>query len=172
MPRSAVSTSWMSRTYPDSVRRVKPPNTTMPKTLAALPSSQYATLFDDVFGKLLDLAPLVAASASIDCPACDAPMVALLRNGCVDFHLTECEMVGRGAEHRAVAMEDRSGELRHGWHTNRRRESRGAAVRSCGNAWNMEAIRAWGEVREESGRKERCSRRCHDFLVVRGSGDG
>lgn len=29
--------------YPDSVRRVKPPNTTIPKTLAALPRSQYAT---------------------------------------------------------------------------------------------------------------------------------
>lgn len=29
--------------YPDSVSRVRPPNTTMPKTLAALPRSQYAT---------------------------------------------------------------------------------------------------------------------------------
>lgn len=30
-------------THPDSVNLVKPPNTTMPKTLAALPKSQYAT---------------------------------------------------------------------------------------------------------------------------------
>jgi hypothetical protein len=37
--------------YPDSVRRVSPPKTTMPKTLAALPRSQYATTFDDVSGK-------------------------------------------------------------------------------------------------------------------------
>jgi hypothetical protein len=28
------------KTYPDSVRRVRPPKTTMPNTLAALPSSQ------------------------------------------------------------------------------------------------------------------------------------
>lgn len=31
--------------------RVSPPKTTMPKTLAALPRSQYATTFDDVSGK-------------------------------------------------------------------------------------------------------------------------
>lgn len=33
-------------TNPDSVRRVNPPNTTIPKTLAALPRSQYATVFE------------------------------------------------------------------------------------------------------------------------------
>lgn len=141
----------MHRTYPDSVRRVRPPKTTMPNTLAALPSSQYATLFDVVLGELLDLACSVAASAGIDSPACDAPIVALLGNGWVDFHLTDCAMDGRGAEDRAVAMEDRSGELRHGWHTNRRRESRGAAVRSCGNAWNMDAMRARWVRRGERG---------------------
>lgn len=42
-------------TYPDSVRRVRPPNTTIPKTLAALPKSQYATLLALVSGKELDL---------------------------------------------------------------------------------------------------------------------
>jgi len=36
--------------YPDSVRRVSPPKTTMPKTLAALPRSQYATAREDVSG--------------------------------------------------------------------------------------------------------------------------
>lgn len=41
------------RAYPDSVRRVRPPNTTMPKTLAALPRSQYATLLELVSGKEL-----------------------------------------------------------------------------------------------------------------------
>lgn len=40
---------------PDSVSRVSPPNTTIPKTLAALPSSQYATLFSDVSGKYFAL---------------------------------------------------------------------------------------------------------------------
>ena len=29
--------------HPDSVRRVRPPKTTIPNTLAALPSNQYAT---------------------------------------------------------------------------------------------------------------------------------
>ena len=38
-------------TYPDSVSLVNPPKTTIPKTLAALPRSQYATTFDDVSGK-------------------------------------------------------------------------------------------------------------------------
>ena len=36
---------------PDSVRRVRPPKTTIPKTLAAEPSNQYATLLLQVFGK-------------------------------------------------------------------------------------------------------------------------
>lgn len=35
----------------------------MPKTLAALPNSQYATLLDVVLGKLLDF-PSAAAAAS------------------------------------------------------------------------------------------------------------
>lgn len=39
-----------SVSYPDSVRRVKPPNTTMPNTLAALARSQYATAFELVSG--------------------------------------------------------------------------------------------------------------------------
>jgi hypothetical protein len=37
--------------YPDSVSLVKPPNTTIPKTLAAEPKSQYATVFEEVSGK-------------------------------------------------------------------------------------------------------------------------
>ena len=37
--------------YPDSVSRVRPPNTTSPNTLAALPRSQYATDFSLVLGK-------------------------------------------------------------------------------------------------------------------------
>ena len=37
--------------YPDSVSLVRPPNTTSPNTLAALPSSQYATALSLVSGK-------------------------------------------------------------------------------------------------------------------------
>lgn len=43
-------------TYPDSVRRVRPPKTTIPKTETALPSSQYATDLELVSGKELLLA--------------------------------------------------------------------------------------------------------------------
>lgn len=35
---------------PDSVNRVRPPNTTMPKTLTALPTSQYPTILELVSG--------------------------------------------------------------------------------------------------------------------------
>ena len=48
-------------TNPDSVSLVKPPKTTIPKTLAALPSSQYATILSLTSGKrgrLLEVAPM------------------------------------------------------------------------------------------------------------------
>ena len=50
--------------YPDSVRRVRPPNTTMPKTLAALPSSQYATTLEFVCGHLDDFVLLIPCAVS------------------------------------------------------------------------------------------------------------
>lgn len=135
--------------YPDSVRRVKPPNTTMPKTLAALPSSQYATLLDVVLGKLLDLllllplpSSVVAASAKTALPALDPSIVALLRRGWVDFHLTDCRTEEDRDADRGAERADRIGESRHGLHTNRRRERRGAAVRSCGRLAKIEAITA------------------------------
>ena len=45
------STSALSATYPDSVSLVRPPKTTIPNTLAALASSQYATLLLLTSGK-------------------------------------------------------------------------------------------------------------------------
>jgi hypothetical protein len=36
---------------------------------------------------------------------------------------------------------ERAGALRHGLHTKSRRERRGAAERSCGKAWKMDAMR-------------------------------
>jgi hypothetical protein len=132
------------------VRRVRPPKTTIPKTLAALPSSQYATLLEVVLGKLLDwLSVLAAASASIVLPAFVPSIVAVLRRGWVDFHLTDCRTEGRD-EDREAETADRIGELRHGLDTKSRRERRGAAVRSCGNAWYIEAITAT-IVEEEGG---------------------
>jgi hypothetical protein len=57
-------------THPDSVKRVRPPKTTMPKTLAALPSSQYATPLELVLGKLL-LAFSAVFSATLSSVALD-----------------------------------------------------------------------------------------------------
>jgi hypothetical protein len=55
------------KTYPDSVSLVSPPNTTIPKTLAALPSSQYATDLSLTLGKLdFVLEAPSAASATAD----------------------------------------------------------------------------------------------------------
>jgi len=61
-------------TNPDSVKRVNPPNITIPKTLAALPRSQYATDLSLILGKLDDLAfvalcsiALVTEGAAADC---------------------------------------------------------------------------------------------------------
>ena len=47
--------------YPDSVNRVSPPKTTIPKTLAALPSSQYPTILLVVAGKNAVLAFALAS---------------------------------------------------------------------------------------------------------------
>ena len=84
---------------------------TMPKTLAALPSSQYATLLELVSGQLLLLLLLVlsavpfAAASAIEASA--AAM--LLRSGWVDFHRACClsSDVRRGATHEQVAGETR-----------------------------------------------------------------
>lgn len=46
--------------YPDSVNRVNPPNTTIPNTLAALPSNQYPTTLLVVSGKNAALAFVLA----------------------------------------------------------------------------------------------------------------
>jgi hypothetical protein len=56
-------------TYPDSVNRVRPPNTTMPKTLAALPRSQYATALELVSGKALFELPPDALGVFATCSA-------------------------------------------------------------------------------------------------------
>lgn len=69
-------------------------------------------------------------------------MDALLCSGWVDFHLTDCRAEGRDADDRDAAMAERTGALRHGLHTKSRLERRGAAVRSCGKAWNIDAIAA------------------------------
>ena len=60
-----------SETNPDSVSLVRPPNTTIPKTLVALPSSQYATTFSLVSGNWA-LRPTVPALTGFDSDAKDA----------------------------------------------------------------------------------------------------
>lgn len=141
---------------------------TIPKTLAALPSSQYATLLDDVLGKLLDLALAWAvASAKAALSALEASMIVVaLRSGCVDFHLTDCRTVERGIAHREAAPAGRSEELRQGAMTKSLLDRRGAAVRSWGNAWKMQAMVAT-TVEEEGATMGRWT--IHDccFSVVR-----
>lgn len=54
------------QTNPDSVKRVSPPKTTMPKTLTALPKSQYATPLELVFGnELLSVTSVVAVAVAV-----------------------------------------------------------------------------------------------------------
>lgn len=110
---------------------VRPPNTTIPNTLAALPSSQYATPFELVLGKLPELElelELLLAEAS-DVMDASEPIAALFLRAWVDFHLTDFRIEGdvRGGAGRKY-------ELGHGRHTNSRRVSRGAAARSWGRA--------------------------------------
>ena len=116
----------------------------MPKTLAALPSNQYATLLSLVFGQLEERPRLFAvASARAETSACAAPAVVLLLSGWVDFHLTERRTDGRDADADADARGarvGRRGELAQGRLTNSRRVSRGAAVLNWGNVWNIEAM--------------------------------
>ena len=56
-------------TDPDSVSLVRPPNITIPNTLAALPSNQYATDFELVSGKNDFFDTCVAALAPAPAPA-------------------------------------------------------------------------------------------------------
>lgn len=51
-------------TYPDSVSRVNPPNTIIPNTLAALPRSQYETLFEVTEGNR-DFVAAVSSAAVV-----------------------------------------------------------------------------------------------------------
>ena len=66
-------------TYPDSVSLVRPPKTTIPKTLAALPSSQYPTAFELVSGKNFLLTVLHEVPAVWPCDG-NAEAVATLRD--------------------------------------------------------------------------------------------
>lgn len=66
----------------------------MPKTLAALPSSQYATALELVLGKLLEAALLFAEA--LDKMDASEPSVALLRRAWVVFHLVAFRTEGEG----------------------------------------------------------------------------
>jgi hypothetical protein len=52
--------------YPDSVNLVSPPNTTIPNTLPADASSQYATAFDEISGKNAFFAPLAFSFSALE----------------------------------------------------------------------------------------------------------
>jgi hypothetical protein len=118
----------------------------MPKTLAALPSNQYATLLELVFGQLLDLAPLAAAAAMSE-------WTAALTLVDVDVDVAaavDCQRTARsmeeGANEGSGGQGRTCGALAQGRQANSRRVRRGAAVRSCGKAWKTEAMTAEGVV--------------------------
>jgi hypothetical protein len=69
-----------------------------------------------------------------------ASMVALFCSGWVDFQRTACRTEGRGAADRAMETVGRMVELKHGLALHSCLESRGAAVRRCGNAWSKDAM--------------------------------
>lgn len=129
------------RTYPDSVSLVRPPNTTMPKTLAALPRSQYATDLSLTSGKklFLTLPPWIVLlreergevictdSVSLTVPAVEARRVSVrkaLRNG---------DLPGS-------PKRDRDVPFWHKRHINNCLENLGAASRSRGYDWKIEAM--------------------------------
>lgn len=66
--------------YPDSVNLVNPPQMTIPNTLAALPSNQYATLLLLVSGHEDFLAIVPAASALTPCANAE-----ICEGACVDW---------------------------------------------------------------------------------------
>jgi hypothetical protein len=115
--------------YPDSVSLVRPPNITMPKTLAALASSQYATLLSLVSGKELGRALLFALSAAA---AAATASDALFSTGSVLCHRTVWAMDGlpHGAARGKAENAGRAGAFGHGLLAKKRRARRGAAVLS------------------------------------------
>lgn len=84
-------------------------------------------------GKLLELERLLADAS--DAMEASEPTVALLLRAWVDLHLTDLRI-----EDDARGGAGRRYELGHGRHANKRRVSRGAAVRSWGKAWKTDAI--------------------------------
>jgi hypothetical protein len=87
------------------------------------------------------LGPVLAAASTMAARP-TASMVALFCSGWVDFQRTACRTEGRGAVDRAMEMAGRMVELKHGLALHSCLESRGAAVRRCGNAWNKDAMPA------------------------------
>lgn len=94
--------SMQTFTYPDSVNLVKPPNTTIPKTLTALPNNQYATDLSLTCGKL-DF-PFVAPPSWAPFATVDdhADFLKLCENSCL-----VCEFRIVGLSLRPVRAKDR-----------------------------------------------------------------
>jgi hypothetical protein len=136
-------------TYPDSVNLVSPPKTTIPKTLAAEPKSQYATVFEELSGKN----PLFGRALS------DTLEMVLLNdfNGVGFFDIfvfgaldplgsTAAELLNRIAWERFalkgnLSVRDAGREyFMHWWQTKKSLERRGAARCSPGNSEAIELV--------------------------------
>lgn len=134
----------MHGTDPDSVSLVRPPNTTIPKTLAALPRSQYATTLSLVFGNNEDLVGFLAVSAfrlidllreeSVDGPPkgdVSASLLEAMVRRVGDLKAFRNGVVGRPFNTECEHREQEKNSL----------ESLGAALLSAGKALEIEAIR-------------------------------
>jgi hypothetical protein len=141
--------------YPDSVNLVSPPKTTIPKTLAAEPKSQYATVFEEVSGKN----PLFGRAFS----SAELEMVLLNDfNGIELFGMfvfrafdplgsTAAELLNRIAWERfASSVRDTGCEyFMHWWQTKKSLERRGAARRNPRNSEAIEVVVRPGKEKEK-----------------------
>ena len=132
----------LDSTYPDSVSLVRPPNTTMPKTLAALPRSQYATTLSLVSGKNDDLTDDLVLSGfrwidllrekSVEGPPegdATASMLEVTVRRVGDLNAFRYGVVGRPL-----------GKMREHEHEKNCFDKLGAALRKAGKALNIDAM--------------------------------
>lgn len=76
---AAWQANWLRPLYPDSVNLVRPPKTTIPKTLTALPMSQYPTLLEEALGhELLAASAIPGADRAATCSAMLATGLAMV----------------------------------------------------------------------------------------------
>jgi hypothetical protein len=154
--------NWLKGPYPDSVNLVRPPNTTIPKTLPADARSQYATVFDEVSGKNPLFAPFAPSFSALDIvwlselkgevflETISGKVAALLLNRIILERLAFTGILILGAAGRAYFMQ--------WWHIKKSLASLGAARRSPGkNEAIEEKGSSWARVEKGYGTTSRAA---------------